>query len=259
MNRVLAETELPSELSAFQAVDAAYPAELTRCYDALRRRLPVLIEAEKELAPYLYRSLRDRLKADGTRCLYLDGRTSSDLPPPPPGASLVGAMIHQLREAVRGAVGERIVVLPHLDILGASGGTGFLGAEAREVIPLLYENPEVLWLGFKDPAFPLPKVIDEPVPASRGDRRDPARAARVSDHPARGAQVRARLRPVPALQVRLRRQRGAAAPAARHARGRGLSRRSSGGDRTASLGDADERRPAAERVARQRHRRLWPR
>ena len=89
MSRVLAETELPSELSAFQAVDAAYPQELTRCYDALRRRLAVLIEAEKELAPYIYRSLRDRLKADGTRCLYLDGRASADLPPPPPGASLV--------------------------------------------------------------------------------------------------------------------------------------------------------------------------
>ena len=159
MTRVLAETELPSELSAFQAVDAAYPQELTRCYDALRRRLAVLIEAEKELAPYIYRSLRDRLKADGTRCLYLDGRASSDLPPPPPGASLVGAMIHQIREVVRGAVGERIVVLPHLDILGASGGAGFLGAEARELIPLLYENPEVLWLGFKDPAFPLPQPI----------------------------------------------------------------------------------------------------
>ena len=159
MTRVLAESELPTELSPFQAVDAAYPVELTRCYDALRRRLPVLIEAEKELAPYIYRSLRDRLKADGTRCLYLDGRASADLPPPPQGATLVGAMIHQIREVVRGAVGERIVVLPHLDILGASGGAGFLGAEARELIPLLYENPEVLWLGFKDPAFPLPVPI----------------------------------------------------------------------------------------------------
>ena len=159
MTRVLSESELPTELSPFQAVDAAYPLELTRCYDALRRRLPVLIECEKELAPYVYRSIRDRLKSEGTRCLYLDGRASADLPAPPQGASLVGAMIHQIREVVRGAVGERIVVLPHLDILGASGGAGFLGAEARELIPLLYENPEVLWLGFKDPSFPLPQPI----------------------------------------------------------------------------------------------------
>ena len=164
MSRLLAETALASELSPFQAVDAAYPAELARCYDALRRRLPVLVECEKELAPYIYKSLRDRLKADGTRCIYLDGRAANDLPPPPQGASLVGAMLFQIRELVRGAVGERIIVLPHLDIIGADGGMGFLGAEARELIPLLYENPEVLWLAFKDPAIPLPKPIERLFP-----------------------------------------------------------------------------------------------
>jgi cell division protease FtsH len=158
--RVVAEAELPVELSAFAAVDAAYPAEIARCYEALRRRLPVLVECEKELAPYLYRSLRERLKADGTRCLYLDGRNASDLPPPPPGVGIVSAMIHQIREIVRGAVGERIVVLPHLDVLSTSPGAGQLGAEARELIPLLYENPEVLWLAFKDPSLPMPKTIE---------------------------------------------------------------------------------------------------
>jgi cell division protease FtsH len=165
MTRVVAESELPTELSVFAAVDAAYPKEIAHCHDALRRRLPVLVECEKELAPYIYRSLRERLKGDGTRCLYLDGRSASDLPQPPPGSSLVGAMIHQIREVVRGAVGERIVVLPHLDVLTAGGGSGALGSEAREVIPLLYENPEVLWLGFKDPAFPLPAPIENLFPA----------------------------------------------------------------------------------------------
>ncbi|MGE0870838.1 MAG: AAA family ATPase [Kofleriaceae bacterium] len=164
MSRVVAESELPTEVPPFTAVDAAYPAELSRCYDALRRRLPVLVECEKELTPYLYKSLRDRLKTDGSRCVYLDGRAASDLPPPPPGAGLVSSMIHQIREVVRGAVGERIVVLPHLDILTAGTGGGTLGSEAREVIPLLYENPEVLWLGFKDPAFPLPRPIENLFP-----------------------------------------------------------------------------------------------
>jgi cell division protease FtsH len=159
MTRVIAESELPAELTAFGAVDAAYPAELARCHDALRRRLPCLVECEKELAPYIYRSLRDRLKADGMRCLYLDGRASADLPPPPPNVGLVMAMIHQVREVVRGAVGERIVVLPHLDIIGSGSGFGSLGSEARELIPLLYENPEVMWLGFKDPSIPLPPAI----------------------------------------------------------------------------------------------------
>src|SRR5580704_14856548 len=159
MSRVIPESELAAELTAFGAVDAAYPTELARCHDALRRRLPCLVECEKELAPYVYRSLRDRLKADGQRCIYLDGRAAADLPPPPPGVGLVMAMIAQVREVVRGAVGERIVVLPHLDIIGSGSGFGSLGSEARELIPLLYENPEVMWLGFKDPSIPLPAPI----------------------------------------------------------------------------------------------------
>ena len=36
MSRIVAETELPVDLSAFAAVDTAYPVEITRCYDALR-------------------------------------------------------------------------------------------------------------------------------------------------------------------------------------------------------------------------------
>ncbi len=75
---------------------------------------------------------------------------------------LIGTMIAQLRDAVRGAVERRVVVLPHLDLLTTSQG-GLTG-EAREVIPLLYENPELVWLGFKDPSFPLPKVIENLFP-----------------------------------------------------------------------------------------------
>lgn len=165
MSKIVAESELPLELSAFDVVAAAYPVEIAKCHEALKRRLPVLVECEKELTPYVYKTLRDRLKADGTRCLYLDGRAATDLPPPPQGGGLVATMIHQIREIVRGAVGERIIVLPHLDVLSTSMGSGTLGSEARELIPLLYENPEVLWLGFRDPAFPLPPPVENLFPA----------------------------------------------------------------------------------------------
>jgi cell division protease FtsH len=36
------------------------------------------------------------------------------------------------------------------------------------VIPLLYENPELVWLGFKDPSFPLPRVIENLFPHRLG-------------------------------------------------------------------------------------------
>lgn len=158
------ESALPLELNAFAAVEAAYPDPISRITDSLRNGLSVLVEADKELTPYLYRCVRDRLKKEGRNFLYLDGRPISDMPPLPPGISLVGAIIFLLREAVRGAVADRILVMPHLDLLTTS--VGGLTSEAREAIPLLYENPELVFLGFKDPSFPVPRVIENLFPRS---------------------------------------------------------------------------------------------
>src|SRR5262249_2007750 len=47
--------------------------------------------------------------------------------------------------------------------------------EAREVIVLLYENPTIMFLAFKDASFPLPKVIESLFPfrtALLGTNRD---------------------------------------------------------------------------------------
>lgn len=162
MSQLIPEEQLPTELSPFAAVEAAYPAELGRVCEALRRGLPVMIEADKELTPFFYKCLRDRLKPEGKQFLYLDSRPTAEPQPGLPAPSLMVALIAQLRDAVRGAVRERIVVLPHLDLLTTSSGG--LTAEAREVIPLLYENPEMLWVGFKDPSFPLPRVIENLFP-----------------------------------------------------------------------------------------------
>jgi cell division protease FtsH len=156
MSNAIAEKDLPASLSPEAAVEAAYSYELADTAHKLVRGLPVLIECDKELAPYLYKNLRDRLKQSKLQCIYLDGRQQQTTGTLPTG--LLGSMIGQLKDVVRGAIDKRVVVLPHLDLLTTSQG-GLTG-EAREVIPLLYENPELVWLGFKDPSFPLPKVIE---------------------------------------------------------------------------------------------------
>src|SRR6516165_3176057 len=161
MSVFIPETELPQDLTAEAAVEAAYAAEMAEVASKLQRGLPALIECDKDLAPFLYLNLRSRLKSASLRCTYLDGRPKQEEPgPTQPG--LIATMIGQLREAVRGAVEKRVVVLPHLDLLTTSHGG--LTSEAREVIPLLYENPELVWLGFKDPSFPLPRVIENLFP-----------------------------------------------------------------------------------------------
>src|SRR4051794_13232426 len=161
MSIFVAERDLPKELTTEQAVEAAYAAELAEAAEKLRRGLPVLIECDKDLAPFLFLNARARLKAAGLQCLYLDGRPRQQDAAALTGGFL-GCMLGQLRDAVRGAVERRVVVLPHLDLLTTSQGG--LTAEAREVIPLLYENPELVWLGFKDPSFPVPRVIENLFP-----------------------------------------------------------------------------------------------
>ncbi len=158
---MIPEQELPLELSEFDSVDAAYPAELSRCEEALLGGLPVLVECDKELTPYFYKSVRDRLKNTGRTCLYLDGRASADRA----GAmqtGIVSAMVNELREAVRGSVEQALIVLPHLDLLTTSSGG--LTTEAKEVIALMYENPTILWLAFKDHSFSVPQVIENLFP-----------------------------------------------------------------------------------------------
>ncbi|MEQ8790714.1 MAG: AAA family ATPase [Pirellulaceae bacterium] len=163
MSILIPEQDLPQELSAEQAVEAAYAADLARIAADVTRSLPVLVECDKDLSPFLFINLRARLKQAGIKCVYLDGRPREGQAQPEIGsAGFVGTMLSQLREAVRGAVEKRVVVLPHLDLLTTSQGG--LTTEAREVIPLLYENPELVWLGFKDPSFPLPPVIENLFP-----------------------------------------------------------------------------------------------
>ncbi len=154
------ESELPAELTPFDAVEAAYPAELGQAHQALVRGLGVMVECEKSLTPYFYKCLRDRLKQANLPTIYLDGRPRPNEQGPPMG--VVQTMIAQLRDVARGAVDRRVAVLPHLDLLTTSSG-GLTG-EAREVIPLLYENPEMLYLGFRDPSFGLPRVIENLFP-----------------------------------------------------------------------------------------------
>jgi cell division protease FtsH len=157
---IVPESALPDSLDPFRATELAYPTELVECCDALRRNLPVLVACDKQLVPYYYRALRDRLKAMGLLTRYLDGRPR---PEDPPGLSLMGRLVYHLSEAVRGAVDERVLVLPHLDLLLGGGGGG-LTSEAREVIALLYENPTIVWLGFQDLTLQLPQVIENLFP-----------------------------------------------------------------------------------------------
>src|SRR5690554_4437205 len=106
MSILISEKELPQELTTEQAVELAYPAELAEVASKLQRGLPTLLECDKELVPFAFLNIRNRLRAANLRCVYLDGRVQQTQGGMDMG--LIATMIGQLRGAVRGAVEMRV-------------------------------------------------------------------------------------------------------------------------------------------------------
>ena len=121
----------------------------------LRRGNNCLITADKAWTQPFYLDLRQRLRHFELRCEYIDGR-----PPGEGGSQDIGVMltaITHLRLAVRASVEGVVIVLPHLDVMTTSDG-GWTNI-SREMVPLLYESPEAVLLGFRDPSMPLLPVV----------------------------------------------------------------------------------------------------
>src|ERR1700730_2994556 len=110
MSVLIKESDLPQELTAEAAVEAAYASELAETASKLQRGLPTLIECDKDLGPYLYLNLRNRLRASNLRCIYLDGRPRQEEQQGAMPQGPIATMISHLREAVRGSVERRVVV-----------------------------------------------------------------------------------------------------------------------------------------------------
>ncbi len=158
-NPALAISSLSIELRVEDAVDAACAKDLAFLEEKLLAGQSVLVECDKELVLYLVLAVRNRLRKAVTstgkppRLVVVDGRGGPEDRP----SGQLGRMIDQLGGFVRGSVDKTVIVLPHLDVLTTTH-TG-LTMEAREAIPLLYENPEVCLLAFRDPSFEIPKVL----------------------------------------------------------------------------------------------------
>lgn len=159
MKRTVGITTLPVDVRVEDAVEAACADDVTFIEERLRRGMSVLVECDKELALHVYLAIRGRLRRSGAskppQIVVIDGRPRGE---EDDGRSTLGRMLHQLTTAIRGSVERTIIVLLHLDVLTTTHTS--LTMEAREAIPLLYENPEAVLLGFRDPSFSLPRVIE---------------------------------------------------------------------------------------------------
>jgi ATP-dependent Zn protease len=148
---------LPVELNPDEAVEIAYRADLDWIEHKLRLGMSVLIDCDKQLTLYLYRNLRRRLRTEpALRCRLIAGQSAVNGEGP---QSLMQAILAELREQVYGGEQDQILVLPHLDVLTTTTRSG-LNAEAREAIAMVFENPNLVLLGFRDPLFEIPRVLE---------------------------------------------------------------------------------------------------
>ncbi len=163
MNRTIPISALPTDLRVEDAVEAACAQDIAFIEERMRRGTSVLVDCDKELSLYLYLAVRARLKRtrDARRLVLIDGRPD----PEGPARGMMSRMLEQLTEAVRGSVDKVAVVLLHLDVLTTTHSG--LTLEAREAIPLLYENPNCVFLGFRDPSFEMPRVLQGAFAARR--------------------------------------------------------------------------------------------
>ena len=101
--------------------------------------------------------LKDRLRAANVKCGYLDGRPTENAPA---DLNTMLAAVAQMRWAARATDADGVVfAIPYLDIMTAiDGGWNNI---SREAVPLLYENPASVWLGFQDPSLPLLPIAEK--------------------------------------------------------------------------------------------------
>ena len=117
-----------------------------------------LIECEKPDTSHLMADLRDRLGTTRLPWEVVDGRPIAKKGDRE-DQGVITTMLVQLRKRVRAINTRTAVALPYLDILAAA--VAGLTAESREVVPLLYENPEIVWLAFRDPTLRLLPVVEK--------------------------------------------------------------------------------------------------
>lgn len=139
------ESRLPEAISLREVVDIAYSVEVGQICTALRDGRSLLVECAKGMAPFVYTAVRARLRREGVRCDYVDGRDPAH-GLIAPDMKIVAAMVIELATKLARPHGDgaRVMALPHLDLLMSSR------ALAEQLTEVLEANPATVWLGFWD-------------------------------------------------------------------------------------------------------------
>lgn len=152
---------MPLEITNEAAILAAYGEEIDRIIERLSRGFSVMVECDKSLTMDIYVVIRARLRrtpALGLALTLCSGHSALQAEMP---MTLMQGILNELKTCVFNGGGDesKILVIPHLDVLTTTTRSG-LNLEAREAIVTMFENPRIRFLGFKDPQFEIPEVLE---------------------------------------------------------------------------------------------------
>ena len=154
--------ELPEEINTTAVVETCYSPFIDRILDSAAGAQSVLVECDKLVVNDLLAALRRRNKnrQDPLPIEIVDHR-----------AGEAGATTDTAAALTRGvkALSERValedcrscaMVVPNFDLLASSDQTNtHLDLAARDLMAVLYENPDLILIAFKDPCLNLPRPV----------------------------------------------------------------------------------------------------
>ncbi|GGK97271.1 hypothetical protein Sme01_35770 [Sphaerisporangium melleum] len=146
----------PENLGERAAVLIAHQDEIDRAGSYLRRGFSALIQCEKLLVEHLIDAIVDQ--SGRTRTVIRAEAEAEESPLGLPSAGRRSAQLAALEKEVNDADEERLVVIPHLDLL-AGGNNTAISSEARELTDVLYDRSTRVLLAFTDPSLVLPEVL----------------------------------------------------------------------------------------------------
>lgn len=166
--------DFPTDIGEAEALERCYREDISWIVNQVRNGTSTAIECDKQISQYLYILIRRRLREEAEiNCTYVDGRQLPEAvlnanPQAAQASRLQRMLIHLSYEINNMTEESSVVVLPYLDLLTCMGGANdSLTTEARELLPLLYENPRVTLMTFVDPSFSLFDTIDKAFTAKR--------------------------------------------------------------------------------------------
>lgn len=155
-NRELADAAgHPENLSERAAVLIAHQEAIERAGAYLKYGLSVLIQCEKLLVEHL---IDEIVYQSGRTRTVVRAEAESEAPAGLPPAGRRSSILAALEREVNDTDEDRIVVVPHLDLL-AGGASATISSEARELTDVLYDRSERVLLAFTDPSLVLPEVL----------------------------------------------------------------------------------------------------